>query len=237
MGAACTACTNKNSYEGIYKDFWSGIGIRTMPQKDWTEVAKNKLNPKLKEINEKNWLIIINNNLSWEENKELSKNVFTAAMKLSEERGGQYLLLLSLLFLCPKNSLNTKQQFEDLAKVVFQMKEDFKEENHVLYIKHKLLYKVVAFYVNFISFFCADKLSAFAANKKDFEEAMASIFSPEVQEAFLKEEIFTGITDEWQNFDGFFEVVYPLLQNDGKVRESLSFFYDLKSKKAKKTDK
>lgn len=227
MGA-CAPCSHRSKYENIYNDFWSSLKIRSIPQSDWSVIVKSSIDTKnTKKINDATWEKIMKKNLVKEEDTEQSSRLFRKAMALSVEKGGQFLILLSVLFLCAKNSLNTKKEFEDMASFTFHMKDQFNKTEKELLMKKAKLLDIVSFYVNLISLFCVEELSeGMDANpKSQFESHLKSHYSEEVQKKFLNEEIFKEFKDEWVNLDQFFQNQYPILADDKLVREKLSEWY------------
>jgi hypothetical protein len=236
MGAACLPCSSRSKCENIYNDFWKNLKIRTIPQSDWSLIVKTNIDTKnTKKINEATWEKIMKKNLVKEEDSEQSSKVFRKAMALSEEKGGQYLLLISLLFICPKNSLNTKKEFEDMASVTFHLKDHFSKPENKLLVKKNFLIEVIAFYVNLISLFCADDISEGmeATPKSHFRTESHSNFHLDVQKKFLEEDIIKEFTEEWVDLDVFFQTKYSILSDDMFVRERLRAWHEKESQNRK----
>jgi hypothetical protein len=229
MGAACLPCSSRSKCENIYNDFWKNLKIRSIPQSDWSLIVKTNIDTKhSKKINEATWEKIMKKNLVKEEDSEQSCKIFRKAMALSEEKGGQYLLLISLLFLCPKNSLNTKREFEDMASVTFHLKDQFNKTEKKLLIKKDLIIDIIAFYVNLISLFCADDISESmdTTPQSHFRAESHSNFHLDVQKKFLEEDIMKEFTEDWVDLDAFFQTKYSILSDDIFVRERLRFWHE-----------
>lgn len=215
-------CGVRQNFESIYKEFFDKIKIRTTSAADWATKIKINFDGKQKKITDTKWDNILKNILFFPDDSELSSIIFKRAITNSEQREGQHLIVLSCLFLCTKNSFEAKKHFKDLASVTFGMKNEFKEENNILYFQKNKLFEIISFYVNLVSLLPVDKLSAFANNKTEFEELLNKTYAEKNQLRYIDEEFMTSQIGEWINLDEFFMSDYAKLVEDGKIRESLA---------------
>jgi hypothetical protein len=215
-------CSGRQNYESVFKDFWGKIKLREITVKEYVESLKTNL--KKGNITENRWMTITDKLLTNPELAETSTSLFINALK-NVDKEKQYLLFLSLLFLCHKNSHDAKKYFTECIKIYFN--KDFapkvKEENDEIFLNKSRLMEIVSFYINLISLFSVKELSNLCAgNKKDFEMHLEKVFDQEIQRLYLEEELLQNYKeDELINLTNFFEKEYIDLTDDSKIRERL----------------
>lgn len=224
MGNCVLQCTYFSANENIYRDFFDNIKVRRVSPKQWSEAVIKKLGRFAKKVKSEDWNELIQNYLIWPENKEVSINIWKYAIQYSEQTGGQYLLLFSILFLCSNNQEEIKQEFSTFGNLF--TKSDMLEEKNL--IKKERLYSIVSSYVNLVSLFVSDKINVLASDQKSFQETAKQSFSLNVQKLYLDKEVFNGFDDEMISIDNFLQAQYQNLQNDSYIRERLSFLCEKK---------
>jgi hypothetical protein len=236
MGA-CAGCGDKPNYFSTINEFWKSLHIRTLHAKDWEPLVQLNVDSKQsKKIIPSHWEKIVHKNLYHKDNKELSSKFFHKAMELSESKGGQYYLVLSILFLCiseKDGKHNIRDIFVVCAKDCFYLKKEFKFEDGINYVNKEFLYNIILFYINMISKLSVEILSETASSKSDFEQSFGRMFDEEIQRTFLDEEIFKNQHKEFIDFDVFFNYNYSMIINNILLREKLAIWYEnflLKSK-------
>jgi hypothetical protein len=232
MGAACTGCSGRDSYDEAFSQFYLRLKIRQTEPKDWFEMTKTKINRLV--ISEKNWINILNKQISAdEESIEITKNIFLKVIDNSSKNAKQYLCILSFLFLCKKNSQNTKKEFERIYQV-FKFGGEFVEVDSINYMKKELFYEFIFFYLDFISFISIEELSSSSRSPNDFKDTMNKVFDQKIQKAYVDQELMANVKYEnvkggeqqWINLDKFFNEQYFILVDDSKVRQRLSYWFN-----------
>jgi hypothetical protein len=222
MGA-CT-CGSRISNEAIFKDFWDKIVLKNKPAKDWQTIISIKRDAKEKKLTDGKWMEIIDVMLV-SDDKDVSVSLWRNAMKSSQEKGGEHLIVLACLFLVKKSSMDAKSSFISLASNYLK-KFVVNEPTKTPQIKKEQMIEIITFYVNLISLFSVKEISSHAQNKKEFEAQMERIFSQQVQQFYISE-LMQPYKDDWVDLDKFFESQYMILTDDVKIRERLTAIYEV----------
>lgn len=215
VGKNCT-CISGVSNEEIYKDFFDGMRIKTKPSKDINEVIKIKRSG-LKEITDKRWLIIIENILVNEDQREYSLALWQSALRYSKEAYSENMLYLTLFFFTEDNLTEFKTYFKDLMLTVC----GYKAEISIDTIQKAFLAKVINLYLHIITKLPLQSLSHLSSNPTEFESSCNRYFSLNIQTRYIEEILMKDCTDEWMNYDKFFDDHYKQLINHSDIRNSM----------------
>lgn len=215
IGSNCT-CIKGMPNEQIFNDFFDGMRIKQKPSRDINELIKTKRSG-LKEITDKRWLIIIENILLNEDQKEYSHSLWEKALAFAKESYSENMLYLTLFFFTEDDVANAKLYFKDLMLTVCGYKEKVSSDT----IQKDFLVKVINLYIHIISKLPIQSLAHLSSNPAEFELIFNKFFSADIQMKYIEEIMMKDYTDEWVNYDKFFDKKYKTLINHAEIRNSM----------------
>lgn len=188
-------------------------------------------------LSPENWGLFVNSTLSKHYDGVENENYKKFWTDIYAGNDVKY-LIISILFLCEKHTVQMKQNFENLCKGIFKFKDQFVQasDGYKTYVKKEFLKNVLVEYISVLSSKCINLAPQFKNDNTSGRKALNDVYSPKIIEAFaqsilknLDSEIkkkrikieYEGFTD----FDEFFEITYAhLLHDDKEVRRQLDEF-------------
>ena len=208
---ACNCIKSANEMQ-LYDKFYEEIIERKKSSSDIFIIIKAKKGSNLnKNLNEKKWLIIIENILiTNNENKEIKLNFWQDSIKFFQEKNKENYLILSLFFL---SEINLENCLENLKNYLNEMK--LLNEN---LIKKNILIEILKSYFYLISLAGKNEVKNLINEKESFEQISNESFSNENFDNFINEFLLKNEENENLNFDNFIKNYYYEIINDKKIR-------------------
>lgn len=252
MGGQCV-CTNQGSIEASMIEFFENMKLRSYSVENYITSIKRKI--QMGKINEKNWNDLVDTYLALDNMSSLNesyRNYF--CQNYSDFPFERY--VLSLLFLCQKDTTLIKQKFLDLLRP-FKMQNIIKktEDDRYTFIDKNELLEIIIIIVSLFSF----KAVKYVSEIKNFDSSLTREMNKNYSEEKVKQyslslidkainpklkNVFTEgvilINDEtsinlteYIDYDYFYEELYPILVDDKRLREEIYVFDINKSKSLK----
>lgn len=243
----CTTCSTKNMLDAPINEFYANMLIR----KETCEKFSNEIKSCWQKgsISEENWKGRIVKNILGKDLDERESDEYitfwTDVFKVIETR----VLILAILFLCERNLNDFKQRFKDLSRGILKFKDSLVDvsDGLSLHISKDLLKQVLEAYFALVSIHClkhSEKVKEDdTQGKKDIEKMYeisyikeyAGYFISETEQTIIAQKKRGKISDDFVDFDDFFEQTYHLsLSRDPTVRINLESYSINKIREADK---
>ena len=208
---ACNCIKSENEMQ-LYDKFYEEIIERKKSSSDIFTIIKAKKGSNLnKNLNEKKWLIIIENILiTNNENKEIKLNFWQDSIKFFQEKNKENYLILSLFFL---SEINLENCLENLKNYLNEMK--LLNEN---LINKNILIEILKCYFYLISIAAKNQVKNLVNEKETFEQISNESFSEENFEKYINEFLLKNEENENLNLENFIKNYYNEIINDKKIR-------------------
>lgn len=230
----CTSCSSKGMLETELNCFFELMQIRTTPQEKIVTGFKGKWKGGL---SLENWTLLVNSYLGKHfdgNDNDHYKQFWTDCYEGADIK----YLLLAVLFLCEKHTVQMKQQFESLCKGIFKFKDQFLQgsNNYKTYIKKDFLKRVIVEYITLISTKCINLAAPFKTDNSPGRKNLIEVYSPKIIDEYasnilqqlevdMKKKNVKVEYDEYTDFDEFFDNTYSnFLSHDKEVRSRLDDF-------------
>ena len=211
---ACNCIKAANEMQ-LYDKFYEEIIERKKSSSDIFTIIKAKKGSNIKKnLNEKKWLIIIENVLiTNDENKEIKLNFWEESIKYFQEKKMENFFILSLFFF---SEINLENCLENLKNYLNEMK--LLNEN---LINKNTIIEILKCYFYLISRAGKNEVKNLVNEKDAFEQISNEAFSDENFENYINEFYLKNEENENLNLDNFIKNFYLEILNDKKIRNYL----------------
>ena len=211
---ACNCIKAANELQ-LYDKFFDDIFERKKLPSDIYTIIKAKKGSNIKKnLNEKKWLIIIENVLIInDDNKESKLNYWQESIKFFQEKNMENIFILSLFFLGENNLEKTLESLKNYLN-------DMKLINENIINKNNLM-EILKSYFYLISRAGKNEVKNLVTEKEGFEQVSNEAFSDENFENYINEYFLKNEENENINLDNFIKDNYNEIINDKKIRSNL----------------
>ena len=245
MGNNSCACSSREQYYSVFKEFFNAMDIKKKTALLYNEKIVDKWDKKkLKNCDELTEFLL----------SEFLTNSFypvisRAFLKNALERFTPYLeeFIISLVFLTQPDKGAVKVSFKKLLKhykpeaIVSNTRspstadssKEIKDGNSFIsttpvpkeknvYVKRDEMFEILKVYTNFISLFVVPYLGGISKHNDDFIHSMTEEFSEENQNEYINKKLENFGKDS-VSVEEFFDLEYASLSDDSLVRNGISF--------------
>ena len=211
---ACNCIKAANEMQ-LYDKFYEELIERKKSSSDFYTIIKAKKGSNLKKnLNEKKWLIIIENILiTNDDNKEIKLNFWQESIKFFQEKNKENYLILSLFFLSEINLENFLENFKNYLNEMKLLNENLINKN--------ILIEILKCYFYLISIAAKNQVKNLVNEKETFEQISNESFSEENFENYINEFLLKNEENENLNLENFIKNYYNEIINDKKIRNYL----------------